>query len=654
MPSLSPGIISKAFRDYEPWGLIRQAWSDEKADGHATAEAQLQQINELQETVAKLSDRRLQDVASKLREVARSGAQPHEYLVESFALVREASRRILGLFHYDVQLLGGLAICNGTIAEMATGEGKTLVQSLAAFTRSLPGNGVHVATANGYLAERDYDFAKPLFDFLGTSAALLPERVPAAQKQAAYAADVTYGTGTEFGFDYLRDQVELMNEPPTKLGDEFRREILGLPSRRRATLCQRGLSFVIIDEIDSVLIDEAATPLVISGKADKLNPHPEIYHLAKTVANDLEMDREVELDERTRSVGLTAAGVEKIHRDELTIPWTHLVRPWKTYVENALRAQHVFTRDSDYLVNSENEIVIVDSFTGRVREGSSWKEGLHQAVEAKEAVEITAESTSVAGISRQRFYQLYDGIGGMTGTASESAGELWRFYQLRVTPVPRNRPSLVRALPTRIFRTECEKFQAIADDVRDRQQNGQPVLIGCRTIEESEKLSRELSEMTVPHTLLNAKTTGEEAAIIAQAGVSGAITVATNMAGRGTHISLDDDSLAEGGLHVVATGLEESKRIDRQLTGRAARQGQPGSYQFFLSGEDALMVEQFPEEAARLQSTSRCDALGEVKASAFLGQFEKAQRRTEKARYEQRVTSFLYNENLNESKQTLS
>ncbi|MEM7603372.1 MAG: preprotein translocase subunit SecA, partial [Verrucomicrobiota bacterium] len=527
MLSLSPSLLTRACRDYEPWGLIRQAWAGGKGEASESAEEQLVRINELADTVSDLSDQKLQVIASKLRGFARSGAEPHEYLVESFALVREASRRVLGLFHYDVQLLGGLAICEGTIAEMATGEGKTLVQSLAAFTRSLPGNGVHVATANSYLAERDFEFAKPLFDFLGTSAELLPERVPSHQKRKAYAADVTYGTGTEFGFDYLRDQVELLKVPPAKPGVGYRREILGLPEQRGAMLCQRGLSFAIIDEIDSVLIDEAATPLVISGKAGDKNSHPEVYHLAKDVALSLEEDEHVTIDEKARSVKLSESGIEQIHRDELKIPWARLVRPWKIYIENALRAIHLFERDTDYLIDEEQKIVIVDSFTGRVREGSSWKEGLHQAVEAHELVEITAESSSVAGISRQRFYRLYDGLGGMTGTASESAGELWRFYQLSVRPVPRNRPSMAKACKTRIFRYSDEKFEAIARDACSRQQKGQPVLIGCRTIEESESLSEKLAAMTVPHTLLNAKTAGEEAEIVSNAGISGAITVAT-------------------------------------------------------------------------------------------------------------------------------
>lgn len=634
--------------------MIRQAWAVGKGGGVENTEEQLKRINELADSVSKLSDQKLQIIASTLRGFARSGAEPGEYIVESFALVREASRRVLGLFHYDVQLLGGLAICNGTIAEMATGEGKTLVQSLAAFTRSLPGKGVHVATANAYLADRDFEFAKPLFDFLGTSAALLPERVPPAQKRAAYAAEVTYGTGTEFGFDYLRDQVELLKAPPVQLGEDYRAEILGLPRRSGATLCQRGLSFAIIDEIDSVLIDEAATPLVISGGAGDKNPNPGVYRLARQVAEELQVDDDVIIDEKARSITLTDTGVEKIHCENLGIPWRHLVRPWRIYAENALRALHLFERDTDYLIDADQKIVIVDSFTGRVREGSSWKEGLHQAVEAAEGVEVTAESTSVAGISRQRFYRLYEGLGGMTGTASESAGELWRFYQLHVQPIARNKPSQVEPLPVRIFRDLDGKFEAIATDASERQQRGQPVLIGCRTIEESERLSVKLTEMTVPHTLLNAKTVGEESEIISNAGISGAITVATNMAGRGTHISLDDDALREGGLHVIATGFEESSRIDRQLTGRAARQGQHGSYQFFLSGEDELLESRYPAEAEKLAGGTKSQPFGEVKSSRWLTWFEKARRQVEKSRYEQRVTSFLYNERLNESKENLS
>lgn len=656
MPVISPSLLRTALHHYEPWGLLQQAWASNRTDTGAGSDADvLAEIISLGAGLSAASDQTLQSLVNELRSRAVSGEPLRDYVAPAFALAREASRRVLGLYHYEVQLLGGLAICRGSIAEMATGEGKTLVQSLAAFARCLVGRGVHVATANSYLAQRDFAFAQPLFEFLGVRVALLPERVPSSQKRSAYAAEITYGTGTEFGFDYLRDQVELMRQPRIRIGEQFRREVCGDADPQMAPLAQRGLAFAIIDEIDSVLIDEATTPLVISGKAEDRNPHPEAYHLARETALRLQTPEDVLIDDRERRVTLTPLGYERAHDPGFPIPWNELLRPWQSYVENALRAEHLFTRDRDYVVEAgTGKIVIVDSFTGRIREGSSWREGLHQAVEAKEKVTISAETTSVAGISRQRFFRLYEGLGGMTGTASEAAGELWRFYQLPVTNIPRHRPSQARELPPRIFRTISEKYGAIAADLQRRQATGQPVLVGCRTIRESEDLSAELRRRGVPHTLLNAKTVSEEAPIIAAAGQVGAITVATNMAGRGTHIELAPEALQVGGLHVVATGLDGSRRIDRQLSGRAARQGQPGSSQCFLSGEDELLVGLLPKVAEKIVRSPSRHPEGDLDGTHWIACFIRAQRKVERLAYEERVSTFFYNERLNESKEKLS
>ncbi len=652
MSQTSPGLLHRLRHQYEPWALLHQAVTDRSGkDGQLEDVSLLKKINAYEPEFAKQNDQALQDLSERLRLMARGGIPFDDYLIEAFALVREASRRVLGLFHYDVQILGGLAICRGTIAEMATGEGKTLVQSLAAYTLSLVGRGVHVATANSYLAERDFEFAQPLYEFLGTSAALLPERVPVPKKRAAYQTEITYGTGTEFGFDYLRDQVELMGRPTPQLGDEFQREVLGRPAIHIPG-CQRELAYAIIDESDSVLIDEAGTPLVISGKASEENPTEEVYELARTAALRLDDDTEKWIDTATNQASLTPEGKERIHSGEFSVEWAKLVRPWDRYVENALRAEYLLKRDIDYMINEEKKIVIVDSFTGRVREGSSWKEGLHQAVETAEGVPVSAETTSIAGISRQRFYTLYDQLSGMTGTASEAAGELWRFYRLPVTPVPRNCPSLAESLSSRIFISTSAKFEAIAIEAKKRQQNGQPVLIGCRKISESEDLSKIFERLNLAHTLLNAKTGNEEAELVARAGDAGAVTVATNMAGRGTHIALAKGVEERGGLHVIATGLEESSRIDRQLTGRSARQGQPGSHQFFLSAEDDLLLTHLPALAKRL-SGARSNSDGEVKGGQWHSHFHKAQQIAEKENYRKRVATFRHDEWLTEIKNRL-
>lgn len=660
MLSLSPTSVRRVIHHYEPWGLVQESWhrrfagSGNSGEKGSPDESLLVAIGEYGVRLKDESDDALRSRYANLRSRVEGGIPLDSVLVETFALVREASLRVLGLFHYDVQILGGLAICRGTIAEMATGEGKTLVQSLAAVARSLTGQGVHVATSNGYLAERDFEFAKPLFTFLGVTAELLPERVSASQKRPAYLADVTYGTGTEFGFDYLRDQVSLMQKPTNKIGTDFRNSVAGRKATAQVPLAQRGLAFAIIDEIDSVLIDDASTPLVISGKSGDTNPGAELYLTARELVDSLDPDKDIILGPNPKEVRFSDSGEEKCAIAGETIPWELAIRPWEIYTGNALKAAYLFERDRDYVVNAEDsEIVLVDPFTGRVREGSAWKEGLHQAVEVKEQLPPSAESASVAGISRQRFYRLYEGLGGMTGTASEAAGEFWKFYELSVTPVPRNKPSQAKRLPNRIFTTDLAKREAIAADLIARRGVGQPVLIGCHTIAASETLSQTLTQRGIPHTLLNAKTSDEEAAIIAAAGELGAVTIATNMAGRGTHISLSDDLLKIGGLHVIATGLDVSSRIDRQLTGRAARQGEPGSHQFFLSGEDTLLEELSPKIAKQLSEKARSDANGEVSASKWFSHFETAQRECEKARYQSRVAGFLQNELINESKQLL-
>ncbi len=607
----------------------------------------LARINILEGTLLRLPDEALQAASRQL--LGGKTDEPFEARVsDALALVREASRRVLGLRHHDVQILGALAMCRGAVAEMATGEGKTLVQSLVAYVKALDGRGVHVATANPYLAARDHEFAQPLFAFLGVRSALLPERQTPSVKRSAYAADVTYGTGTEFGFDYLRDQLARLHFPQDRPGDRFARNLLGATSAEPPGTCQRGLIHTVVDEIDSILIDDATTPLVISQRAGETHPAPEPFSVARDLAGQLQEGEDFEPGPRKNALRLTPAGQERIQSPGLPVPWSQLKRPWVTYVENALRARHLIHRDVAYLVR-EGKVVIIDEATGRTRPDSSWRDGLHQAVEAECGLTVSAESETVASISRQRFYRLYESVTGMSGTVMPSAGEFWEVFRLPVTTIPRHRPSLAQRLPDRVFTSDEAKFRAVVEDIAERHRRGQPVLAGSRTIKQSEVLSERLRERSIPHQLLNARQDAEEAAIVASAGQLGAVTIATHMAGRGTHIGLGEGVAALGGLHVICLEMEESSRIDLQLMGRTARQGESGSAQMFLGAEDHILRAYAPDDASRLASAVS-DASGEVPAAAWSPVFARAQRRVESARYGERVALLHRDKWLSETK----
>ncbi len=645
----------EAGRKLLPGMLTTSSREKKSVIGHWNDRAKLDEINTLAPEIARLDSATISARSRQLRDEILAGRPLAEVIAPAFALVREASRRTLGLFHYDVQILAGLAMSRGAVAEMATGEGKTLVQSLVAYAWGLAGRGVHVATANAYLAERDQAFSRELLAFLGLTSALLPERVPGAAKRAAYAADVTFGTGSEFGFDYLRDQLERFKAPKPRIGERFAALALNQPPPERASLTQRELAFAIIDEVDSILIDEATTPLVISTKQDGPHPHPEAFLVARKVAESLETDTDYTVEPGGQAIRLTDEGRQRIASGEFPVPWAVLRRPWQRYVENALRALLRLTRDVTYVVQ-DGKVVIVDEFTGRARPESSWKDGLHQAVEAKEDLVINAESQSAAGISRQRFYRLYENVAGMTGTAEVSAGEFWEVFRLPVVPIPRNKPSRAVTLPARVFTSEQAKLWAVVRDISARRTKGQPVLVGARTIGNSEKLSALLEASGIPHRLLNARQDAEEAATVAEAGQRGAVTIATNMAGRGTHIDLGDGVAELGGLHVIALEIEESRRIDLQLTGRAARQGQPGSSQLFLSADDFVLRHYAPAEAGQLAAHTDANDDGELpeKAAArWLDRFHQSQARAEKARYETRHSLLRHDDWLSETKRRL-
>ncbi|MCF6313110.1 MAG: hypothetical protein L3J39_11720 [Verrucomicrobiales bacterium] len=614
----------------------------------------LRAINRLAPVLAKSSADELRSLSQRLIADVRERQPPMaDYLVESFALVREVARREVGMFPYDVQILGGLAMCRGTVAEMATGEGKTLVQSLPAYCFALAGKGVHVVTSNGYLAERDQEFSQGIFDFLGISSASLPERVPPLQKQKAYAADVTFGTGTEFGFDYLRDQLLLFSQPATRLGENFARMVLQEPALN-LPLAQRGLVCAIIDEADSILIDEAMTPLVIGGKGSDEEGVDEVYVAAQKVADKLQEDVDYLVDGAFKTVRLTEDGVEHLRSRsaEVDVPWAALRRPWERYIENALRSDIFMKKDVHYIVSDE-KIVIVDQFTGRTRPDSSWREGLHQAMEVKEGVEVNAENQTLATVSRQSFFLRYDKLCGMTGTGMESAHEFSAVYELPVQVIERNR-SLKRVdLEARVFIDAPSRMRAICAEIVSRHRSGQPILIGSGTIGNSEALAELLDEAGIEYALLNAKQDAEEAAIVASAGKKNAVTIATNMAGRGTDIPIGKGVKELGGLHVIGLELEESQRIDRQLSGRAGRQGQPGSSQWFLSAGDQVIRVYSPTAAQRL-AASEADERGEVKAGAWPAIFRTAQQRAERQHLEGRKSVMQRDKWLSETKMRLA
>ncbi|QUQ70965.1 preprotein translocase subunit SecA [Kutzneria sp. CA-103260] len=565
-------------------------------------------INSLEEDVVDLSDDELRARTDEFRQRYADGESLDELLPEAFAVTREAAKRVIGQRHYDVQLMGGAALHLGHISEMRTGEGKTLTCVLPAYLNALAGDGVHVITTNDYLAKRDAEWMGRIHRFLGLKVGVIIADMTPEQRREAYNADITYGTNNEFGFDYLRDNMAWTLDE----------------------CVQRGHNYAIVDEVDSILIDEARTPLIISGPADQSSRwYQEFARLAPMMRNETHY----EVDERKRTVGVTEAGVTFIE-DQLGIDnlYEAANSPLVGYLNNALKAKELYKRDKDYLVR-DGEVLIVDEFTGRVLAGRRYNEGMHQAIEAKEGVEIKAENQTLATITLQNFFRLYDKLGGMTGTAETEAAEFHQTYKIGVVPIPTNKPMIRRDMPDLVYKTEEAKFEAVADDIAERHEKGQPVLIGTTSVERSEYLSKLLVKRGIPHNVLNAKNHAKEALFVAQAGHKGAVTVATNMAGRGTDIMLggNPESIAEedlrargldpdetpdewraafaatledakaqvkaeadevreaGGLYVLGTERHESRRIDNQLRGRSGRQGDPGESRFYLSLGDELM-----------------------------------------------------------------
>ena len=521
-------------------------------------------INELEKTVSSLDDAQLAARTVEFRERIAKGEDIEELLPEAFATMREAAKRVLGERHYDVQLIGGVILHQGKIAEMKTGEGKTLTSTLPVYLNALTGKGVHLVTVNDYLAARDADWMGKVYEFLGLSVGKIIHDMQDAERREAYAADVTYGTNNEFGFDYLRDNMKF----------------------ELADFCQRGFNFAIVDEVDSILIDEARTPLIISGPAEMST---EMYGNMDKIMSAFKEGEHYEVDEKAKQVSLTddgialgeqLLGVENLYEPDAIEQLHHL--------NQALKAHALFQRDVDYIVKN-NEVVIVDEFTGRTMEGRRYSDGLHQALEAKEHVKIEKENQTLASITFQNYFRMYDKLSGMTGTADTEAAEFKNIYDLDVVIMPTNMPMVRKDFADVIYKNVAAKERAVVREIQELHEKGQPVLVGTISIDVSEKISRMLKKVKVEHEVLNAKQHDREAEIIAHAGQYGKVTIATNMAGRGTDIKLSPESVEVGGLHILGTSRHESRRIDNQLRGRSGRQGDPGSSRFFLSLEDDLL-----------------------------------------------------------------
>ena len=522
------------------------------------------EINGLESNIKALSDDALAAQTSLLKEKLEQGATLDDILPEAFATVREASVRTLGMRHFDVQLVGGIVLHNGAISEMKTGEGKTLVATLPAYLNALTGKGVHVVTVNDYLAGRDAEWMGQIFRFLGMTVGCIQHGLTDAERKAAYNSDITYGTNNEFGFDYLRDNMKFDWE----------------------SLVQRDLYFAIVDEVDSILIDEARTPLIISGPAEKST---QLYYQVNGIIPRMVRDKDFTIDEKARSAVLTEEGVAKAEKalqvDNLYDPkYIELLH----HVNQALKAHTLFKRDVDYIVK-QGEVIIVDEFTGRLMPGRRYSEGLHQALEAKENVKIENENQTLASITFQNYFRMFEKLAGMTGTADTEAAEFKKIYDLDVVIIPTNKPMVRKDHPDMIFKTKKEKYNAVLDEIVEKHEKGQPVLVGTINIDVSESLSKKLKRRGIKHEVLNAKIHDKEAEIVANAGQMGAVTISTNMAGRGTDIVLGEGVTELGGLHIMGTERHESRRIDNQLRGRSGRQGDPGSSRFYMALEDDLL-----------------------------------------------------------------
>jgi preprotein translocase subunit SecA len=582
----------------------------------------VQLINELEPDIKALTDDQLRAKTDEFKQRLENGESLDSLLPEAFAVVREASWRVIGQRHYDVQLIGGMVLHDGRIAEMRTGEGKTLVATLPSYLNALTGKGVHVVTVNDYLARRDSEMMGRIHNFLGLSVGLIVHGLNYTQRRESYAADITYGTNNEFGFDYLRDNMVT----------------------RPDGLVQRELHYAIVDEVDSILIDEARTPLIISGEADKPT---ELYYRVAMVIPRLKPEEDYNVNEKDRVVTLTEHGVSRVETmlgvenlyDDIHTELAH-------HVNQALKAHGLFKRDRDYVVK-DGQVIIVDEFTGRLMFGRRYSEGLHQAIEAKEKVKIEKESQTLATITFQNYFRMFEKLAGMTGTAMTEEPEFKKIYNLDVVEIPTNKPMIREDMPDIVYRTEEGKFKAVVEEIVARHKKGQPVLVGTVSVEKSERLSGMLERRGVRHQVLNAKFHEKEAEIVAGAGLKDMVTIATNMAGRGTDIILGEGVAELGGLHIIGTERHESRRIDNQLRGRAGRQGDPGSSQFFISLEDDLMRLFGAENIMGVMDKLGMDDSIPITSKMISRSIETAQRRVENRNFEIRKHVLEYDDVMN-------
>lgn len=545
-------------------GFLKKIFGDDNEKDIKRMQKYVDRINALENDLTNLSDSSLSGKTAEFRRRLTKGETLEDLLPEAFAVVREASRRVLGMRHFDVQLLGGIALHQGNISEMRTGEGKTLVATLPVYLNALEGKGVHVVTVNDYLARRDSEWMGRVYRYLGLSVGLIVHGLDFHQRKMSYSADVTYGTNNEFGFDYLRDNMVVYSEQ----------------------MVQRPLNYAIVDEVDSILVDEARTPLIISGPGERSTDS--YYTLAK-IAPKLIPGQDYTVDEKANTVAPSESGIAKVEK-QLNVENLYEAEHMELnhLLSQALRAHALMKRDRDYVVK-DSEVVIVDEFTGRLMFGRRYSDGLHQSIEAKEGLKVERESQTLASITFQNYFRMYKKLAGMTGTAKTEEQEFRKIYGLNVLVIPTNKQIIRKDYPDIIYKTKRAKYKAVIKEIIEHHQTGQPVLVGTTSIAQSEELSAYLKKQGIPHNVLNAKYHEKEAEIVAQAGQKGQVTIATNMAGRGTDIVLGAEVPALGGLHIVATERHESRRIDNQLRGRSGRQGDPGSSRFFLSLEDDLM-----------------------------------------------------------------
>lgn len=588
----------------------------------------IEEINKKEASLIKLSDDQLRAKTAEFKEKVDKGASLENLLVEAFAVCREAGARVLNMRHFDVQLLGGIALHRGMIAEMKTGEGKTLSATLPCYLNALNGKGSHVITVNDYLAQRDSEWMGQIHRFLGLEVGCITNDVYDEERKNQYLADVTYGTNNEFGFDYLRDNMK----PSLDL------------------YVQRELNFAIVDEVDSILIDEARTPLIISGPSGE---NIEAYFESDKAVRQLKRDLDYVIDEKARSVSLTEEGVAKL---EKILAVENLFAPDNIdrvhFIHASMKAHAVFKRDTDYVVR-DGEIMIVDEYTGRLMPGRRWSDGIHQAIEAKEAVKVQSENQTLATITLQNYFRMYNKLSGMTGTAETEEEEFSKVYGLKVLVIPSNKPIIRNDFNDLVYRNEAGKYRAVIRDIKEQHEANRPILVGTVSVAKSERVSTLLSREGIPHNVLNAKFHKSEAEIITEAGQGGSVTIATNMAGRGTDIILGDGIAKAGGLHVIGTERHESRRIDNQLRGRAGRQGDPGSSRFYLSLEDDLMRIFANETVVNIMDRIGMDEDEPIEAGLVTKQIAKAQKRVELHNFDIREQILKYDDVLNKQREVI-